>query len=534
MRLRSGYMLLALLLWALPASAWFWESDILVTINQQEYRNTDYISWWEQWREPEMEVPETPASFIDFQLKVQEAEAMELYTRPEYQRKVRVFLKVRSLMLLREEEILAKVGKPPEEELRQLYTDRYLPRFTLQAVHLDTEEQAHEFLTAVATQPAQEVLAEMGLAPGEHLARLEHAYAERLDAAVWEQIVQLETDSWGTPFLWHGQWNLLLVEEAHVFDSEHFSHVRPVLEKQWREEQRARLNRELLAQLQEKYTVKIYSEHIEALSEAGVPSALEGKAGISFDGGEIPLELLHQSALDECEKRASTRNDFTYTQALDIVVRDMVAQTLTGFEALQRHYEQHSPFKETFSFYTQYRLVKELEQMVLKPQELEVSTAEIEQAYVAQRQRFTSPEVLYMAQIETREVRLAHQLRQKLQQGMPFDEVVRPLAPEGTPTRWIDPQDESEAMQAALQGLSPGQSGVLDIGDRVHFFRLIHRAHEQVQPLEQVSEQLRTELEQQKRLAALERLHTRLRAASTIEMDQRVWKRVYREVAREA
>ncbi|MDY0211683.1 MAG: peptidylprolyl isomerase [Desulfuromonadaceae bacterium] len=534
MRLRLGYMLLALLLWANPASAWFWDSDLLVTINQQEYRNADYKSWWDQWREPEMEVPNTPDSFIDFQLKVQEAETMELYTRPEYQRKMRVFLKVRSLMLLREEEILAKVGKPPEAELRQLYVDRFLPRFTLLAVHLETEEQAREFLTAVTTQSAQEVLAEMGLVPEERLARLEQAYAERLDPAVWAQIIELEAGSWGAPFVWHDQWNLMRVEEEHAFDPEHFSHVRPALEKQWREEQRAHLNRELLAQLQEKYAVEVYSEHIEALSEEGVPPALEGKVGISFDGGDIPLELLHQSALDECEKRTSTRNNFTYVQALDIVVRDMIAQTLTGFEALQRHYEQHSPFKEIFIFYSQHRLVKELEQMVLKPQELEVSSAEVEQAYTEQLQRFSSPEVLYMVRLETREARLAQQLRQKLQQGMPFDEVVRPLAPEGIPARWVNPQEESETMQIALRGLSPGQSGVLDIDGRVCFFKLIHRAQEQIQPLEQVSEQLRTELEQQKFNAALERLHTRLRTASTIEVDERVWKRVYKEVARDA
>ncbi len=534
MRLCLGYILLTLLFWTNPAFAWFWDSNILVTINQQEYSNAEYVSWWQQWREPEMEVPETPDSFIDFQLKVQEAEAMELYTRPEYQRKVGVFLKVRSLMLLREEEILGKVGTPSEAELRQLYSGRYLPRFTLLAVHLDTEEQAREFHAAVVTQSAQDVLTEMGFEPNERLARLEQAYAERLDAVVWEQIVQLEAGYWGAPFAWHDQWNLIFVEEEHAFDSKHFAHVRSALEKQWRKEKRAQLNRDLMAQLKEKYTVKIYTEHIEALSEDGVPSDLEGKTGISFDGGDIPLELLHQSALEECEKRASTRNDFTYPQALDIVVRDMVAQTLTGFEALQRHYEQRVPFKEVYSFYTQYRLVRELEQMVLKPQELEASAAEIEQAYVEQLQRFTTPEVLYMAQIETREVRLAQQLRQKLQQGMAFDEVVRPLAPEGVSTRWVNPQDEPEAMQVALQGLSPGQSGALDIGDRVYFFRLIHRAQEQIQPLEQVSAQLRTELEQQKRHAALELLHSRLREASTIEVDQRVWKKVHAEVAHEA
>lgn len=193
-----GYVLLATLLWVQPAAAWFWDSNILATINGREYSVEDYKSWWQQWREPGMEIPDTPDSFVNFHLKVQEAETMELQTRPAYQRKVSVFRKVRSLMLLREEEILAKVGEPTEAELRELYEQRYLPRFTLLAARFDTQEQAQTFIDTVADTTPEEALVAMDLEVREHLARLEQAYEERLSPEVWREVLSLEPGTWGS------------------------------------------------------------------------------------------------------------------------------------------------------------------------------------------------------------------------------------------------------------------------------------------------------------------------------------------------
>ena len=533
MHVRLSYILLALLLWVQPAMAWFWDSDILVRINGQEYRDADYISWWKNWREPGMEVPQTPDGFINFHLKVQEAEAMELYTSAEYQHKLNVFRKVRSLMLLREEEVLNKIGVARAEELRALYNERYLPRYTLKAARFKTEEQARVFLAALETGTAQEALEAMELPPEQYLVRLEQAYAERLDPAVWEQINRLEAGAWSEPFKWHGFWNLMQVEEEHGYTDAHFEHVRPALEKQWREQRRTHLNRALIAELKAKYKVEIHHEAIAALTPEGVPQDLVGSAAITFDDGSVSLEVLHQAARNEVEKRASTKNNFTYAQALDIVVSDMVAQTLTGFEAMQRHYEQRAPLQDIFTFYSRYRLVKELEKLVLNEEALQVSSAEVEQAYAAQHERFTQAEMLYMARVETREAKLAESLRQQLQRGVPFEEVVRILAPDGVPVRWVDPAGESAALQQALAGLVPGQSGVVEVDGSICFFKLLHRQQAQVRPLAEVEEQLRSELEQKKRGAALDALHARLRAASGVEVDMRVWDRVRKEVLSE-
>lgn len=325
----------------------------------------------------------------------------------------------------------------------------------------------------------------------------------------------------------------MLVEEKQSFNPQHFAHVRSRLENQWREQRRAELNRTLLEDLKEKYQVQIHRERIDELSDAGVPQELKGQAAITFDDNDIVLDVLHTAALQEVKKRSSTKNDFTYAKALDIVVSDIVAQTITGFEAMQRHYEKDAPFKEVYTFYTQYRLTKELEQMVLKPEDLKVSDAEVEQAYHKQLERFSVPEMVYMARVETREEKLAAQLRDKLQRGEPFVEAVRPLTPEGVPTRWSNPEEEPAELQDALASAVPGQSGVVELEDKVCFYKLLHREPKRVQRFDQVKEQLRAELEHEKRQQALKTLHKRLRSASEVEVNQDVWERTYRELVEE-
>jgi hypothetical protein len=171
--------------------------------------------------------------------------------------------------------------------------------------------------------------------------------------------------------------------------------------------------------------------------------------------------------------------------------------------------------------------------MVLKPEDLEVSAAEVRQAYADQLERFTVPEMVYMARVETREEKLAQQLRDRLQHGEPFVEVVRSLTPEGVPTRWSNPAEEPAVLQEALDGVVPGQSGVVELDDRVCFFKLLHRESKQVQEFEQVKEQLRAELEEKKRRQALNDLHKRLRAASEVKVNQRVWERIYNGLVEE-
>ena len=93
----------------LPANAHAWGNpELLVELNDTSMNKQDFLDWWEIWKEADTPLPETPDDFIDWMLLFQEAENMQFYDQSAYIRKVSVFLRSRSLMLLKQEEQLKK------------------------------------------------------------------------------------------------------------------------------------------------------------------------------------------------------------------------------------------------------------------------------------------------------------------------------------------------------------------------------------------------------------------------------------------
>ena len=81
----------------------------LVTIDGREYTDQDYRHWWTSWQEPGMEFFDSPQEFIDFQLLAEQGRQMEYHLNPAFERKVEVFVKVRALGALKNEEVDLKM-----------------------------------------------------------------------------------------------------------------------------------------------------------------------------------------------------------------------------------------------------------------------------------------------------------------------------------------------------------------------------------------------------------------------------------------
>ncbi|MEJ2200970.1 MAG: hypothetical protein P8X63_08155, partial [Desulfuromonadaceae bacterium] len=128
----------------LPVSspAFFWDEPDLVTINGTGLSAEDFRDWWREWREADMPVPEEPKEFIDWVLLYQEAQAMQLDQNPTYLRKVAIFLKVRALMQLKQEEVSVHTRMPEDKELWADYRKEYTPIFNLRFVSVNSAEAA--------------------------------------------------------------------------------------------------------------------------------------------------------------------------------------------------------------------------------------------------------------------------------------------------------------------------------------------------------------------------------------------------------
>lgn len=110
-------------------AAWAEGGKPLAVIDGQMYSAEDYEHWWEHWRDTENQQPESATPFIEWSLLVREAERMELSTVPEFRHKVEVFLKARTLMALKYDEIDTKVSIS-EDDLKAAYERDYGPRRT--------------------------------------------------------------------------------------------------------------------------------------------------------------------------------------------------------------------------------------------------------------------------------------------------------------------------------------------------------------------------------------------------------------------
>ncbi|MCF6188719.1 MAG: hypothetical protein L3J49_14745, partial [Desulfobulbaceae bacterium] len=113
-QVKSGtlsFFLILLLSVSFVHAGWLpWGNSALVTIDGREYSGDDFRVWWENLREKDMVLPETPDPFVDWVLMFREAERMQLYQDPDYRKKVLTFLKARTLMLLKAEEVDSRIS----------------------------------------------------------------------------------------------------------------------------------------------------------------------------------------------------------------------------------------------------------------------------------------------------------------------------------------------------------------------------------------------------------------------------------------
>lgn len=205
------------------------------------------------------------------------------------------------------------------------------------------------------------------------------------------------------------------------------------------------------------------------------------------------------------------------------VVANMIAQTVTGLEALSRHYELRAPLKYTYEFYCQRRMIKELENEVLQPK-VKVSESDVRHEYENSRERYSRSDIVEVTIVKTSDEKLARVLDSRLKTGEDYFSVMRAVAPEGVAVQRIPFDHLSGKKQEAIASLSPGQaSGAIKEGQDIYFMKLIRRVGREPIPLEKVADEIRTRLMQERFKAARQDLINILREKSTIKINSMVW-----------
>lgn len=512
----------------------------LVRIDTNSYTGEDFRNWWKNWQEPGVTVPETPDSFVDWMLLAREAREMELDQLPSFQRKMWVFLKSRTLLMLKNEVIDAKISIP-EDDLKKMYTERYLPRYEVEILYFN--------------DPVKAATAHKGLISG-NLTFANFRESHKSDGADFRYQVQtlrphtaekswiktLETMKDGgiaQPIAWSKGHVILGLSAKKGYASDDFETFRDMLHTEKWKEQQSELTAALITELEKTYQVKVDEQLLEAIDPSApldtftdakiITTTRESYSERQF-AEMIQNELAKIRAFEgQAPPNAAKPLEENLSEMKKRIVRSVLAQQLTTWAALDRHYEKEAPFKPVFEFYTQHRLIKELEK-VLFQSDVMPSQEEIEAYYQANIKDFTLPDRIDM-DIFTGTEEQARRVWTATTLGADFSDAVKKYLPHGVQTTSFSAPDLDPAIQAATKKMAADElSQVFAYKDSFAVVKLIGRHAGKTLPLKdavsRISETLRQKKIEENRTAFINKLKER----TAIEISDAAWASVRRDL----
>lgn len=527
------YSIILLFFSALPLQAgWFpWSPSTLVTINGEEYTTEDFKVWWENWQEKDMELPGSPTPFVDWMLLFKEAEKMKLYESPVYRKKVITFLRARTLMQLKSEEIDSKI-KISDDDLWDQYQKTHATRYQLNIFFFKNQESAQQFVDKLGNErvSGEEFATKHGRGDNYYSQRTEWYRPLAINPGWIPIIHELDKGEMSQPVPWKGDFIVLRLQDKLEGSREDFSNVKRSLQQAVWKTKENQLTFELVTRLREKYQVEVNTERLKELRVDATEESLSDTPLISTNNGDISEKIV-LAKLRQVE-RFRNRNGFKTDANLQFknqVVNGIIDQTLTSWEGLARKYEQKPPLKAVYEFYCQHRMIKLLEEQVFFAKAT-VSQEEIESYYQENIALFTQPEVIRMARVQGSaealnalwlEVALGNDFVRLAQQSTGQDVPVQDI-----PINHLDPK-----IKEVVDNLTVNEvSQVFTLDGHENLVQLIRRKGSQITPLLDVKENIRKTLHTAKVEALRQEYLARLRVEFPVEINDTVWQNLKKEL----
>ncbi len=507
-------------------ASWFATDGPLLQIDDVSFNEADFKNWWQEWREPESLVPEDMTTFIDWQLQVREARKMELDESRTYKRKVEIFLKSRSLMMLRQEEIGGRMQKPEPGQLRAQYDATLQPIIDLEILQIADRASAEKILTqcqagigmkaaAIAsgiTEPS--IMVRKKGRPGNVSDFFKPLFADSVTAGQFKLLP-------GSG----GVWLLVkVVSKTSGSDADFAKHEEDLRRKFFRAQEPG-LNRALLDRIRQKYSPVVNEEVLAGIEDLKPGDPDLQKTVMTIAEVKVPAWQVARLLHDEREKYKDRRGRPTLAVAAlkKMIIANIETQTMISLEARDRHYELKAPFKSTYDFYCQRRLIKEFEKVVIWPQ-VKVTPADIEAEYKRIVARFSQADVVEVAWVQLADERLSEFLTAELKQGHDFFKVMEPYFPQGVEYTKTSEDKLRPAIREIVATLAPGQvSAPVHKGENTYFVKLFRRFEDQHSSLVEVSEMLRMQLQEAKFAEVRDNLLATLKKRSKIVVKKSRW-----------
>jgi parvulin-like peptidyl-prolyl isomerase len=494
------------------SAAWLWGAKPLCSVDGETYTSQDFKQWWGYFKEEGSSFPESPEPFIDWQLLVREAERMELYREPAFQHKVGVFLKVRSLMMLKNEEIDTKLEITPDQ-LRAHYEKEYCPQSQVEILYfhdLQIAEQAGADLRS-GRYAMEHFKERSNIHSGEVYYQEKQLRPKKINLEWLETVGAMQVGDVSLPLPW----------EAH----------KDKVKRQLRKIHEAKATAKLVSDLKEKYHVQIDQELLAALDLYEKDGANSDAVIITSSKGDITVnQFLEQVRKQQKFFKGFGSEKEKQEQLKQRVLNNILSQTLTTWAALDRHYEKRPPLQEVYEFYTQHRLIKELEKRLFAPEEV-VADEEVAAYYRKHEGEFTQPAHFRFASMAYNG-ELIDRIWAEIITGSDFNTVAEKYT--GKPAEEKDqPSDQlAPALKEVLDGLSPGEAAppFLHNGQWL-LVKLIDHRKSRVEPLAAAAHMISAKLQQEKFDRARRTFLDLLKTKVVITVNDSVWQALHAEMA---
>lgn len=512
-------------------AAWPWEETKLVTINGTDYSTEDFKHWWQIWREEATPLPESPNEFIEWHLMAQEATKMQLFLEPAYRSKVDIFLRVRSLMLLQDEEVNNKISIS-DKEIHNFYREQYIPRIRARVFYYTVGSPAEEKMTALrdGKLSVEELLAlkpeEGGVTYSEEKwFRVPQAQGE------WRTILQdAKPGDFTQPVTMDKGVVVLKIEERQGEDPHDFEQLKGGIAKKLQTVKNDAGTARLVDSLIKKFGIQVDEEVFAKIGLDPLDKEMAGKTVISSKQGNISAANFWASLQNEKAFREKNQFPAEEIEAMKKrVLAGIISQTVISWEAMARHYEEKEPFKWVYRFYCEHRLNKELEKRLVEPQ-VKVDEAEIGKFYQENSERFSHPEMVDYLLLEG-ETPAISKMWQEISSGHDFSEVAAEQKAEKPQLQQVPVTQLSPELKEIVLSLRKGEVSLpfaYKSGSAV--VQLVDHREKVLLPLPQVREQISQELSRQKYLQAREDLLQKLKDGSEISINQKVWDKLRKEL----
>ncbi len=491
----------------------------LVKINGEKYSEEDFIHWWENWREKNQPPPETLDPYIDWILLYQEAKRMKLYEDPAYRRKIRIFREVRSLLMLRWEEVGKKI-KITEDELWEYYKKNYTPIFHLELFTFESMDKSKKFLKEVEkTNNMTEAAKKLNVKRSVVKRRL-----RSIPLPFRKDLENGKTIS--GPKEWNGKVYIVKVIDKSEGSKEDFEKIKKRLERKLRRKKEWELTEKLIEKLKRKYNVSYDEELLEKINIKNPQKELMDKVLLRIGRRKLTV----REFLFYVNKQISFRKRFGFPledeeKFKKRILDTMISQTLTSWEALNRHYEKNPPFKWIYEFYCQRRLIKELEKKVIKPM-VKVTEEDLRKYYEENKEKFKTPPLLKIAYVFSKDKKLIRMIARDIKEGKDLFDAARDRNVKII-VKTLEADKLPEPLKSEVESMEEGEiSEVINIDGGSYIIKLIERGKEKVRTFKEVRLEIKEKLEKERFNRIRSWYIAQLRRKSSIKINEKAWKKL--------